>query len=321
MFGRIAIRNIPQVVFEGLEKLSQRHDRSVEAEARYAIRSWVEPLMQREEQSARRMEVAVRLREILEQVNSVHPGKTIKPSHVAQVIGESHAEAVENWFSGKVEPSFVQLERIAHYLGCAPAWLQHGDGSMIPKDYVRLPEQAMDAIAWLLDEGEKEIATQVFFVRSVGQTGSLAIVKCYDRMNCKIFSTPYHVSEEIGAGGESSLACLFVMWHLLYELYGEGQRYGVRQTIKSFLMAESGFKALLEGNQHPLILLKEQAEESTWWEDIWDVDHYPKRNYWSGWKSLCDRIRGVIEFRPRLAEERQQIAEKKHPAMLNRAAS
>ncbi len=77
--------------------------------------------------STRRTEVSQRLRQLLEQVNHVRRGRPFQPSHIAQAIGAEYAEIVENWFAGKLEPSFSQLASIATYLGCNIAWLQHGD--------------------------------------------------------------------------------------------------------------------------------------------------------------------------------------------------
>jgi plasmid stability protein len=45
MFSKIAIRNIPSQIFRALETLADLHDRSTEAEARQALRAWVEPLL------------------------------------------------------------------------------------------------------------------------------------------------------------------------------------------------------------------------------------------------------------------------------------
>lgn len=113
LFGKIAIRNIPSEVWAGLESLAAQNDRSTEAEARHALRNWVEPRLQKQERSARRTEVSARLRDLLEQFNAARVGSAIRPSHIAHEIGEQHAEPVEQWFTGELEPSFKQLEAVA----------------------------------------------------------------------------------------------------------------------------------------------------------------------------------------------------------------
>ncbi|MDQ3185282.1 MAG: hypothetical protein M3Q16_02235, partial [Pseudomonadota bacterium] len=279
MFGKIAIRNIPPAVWEGLESLAGQHDRSTEAEARYALRSWVEPLLQRNERSARCAEVSARMRELLDQVNSVpRRGWSLKPSHIAQAIGEDHAEAVENWFTGQVEPSFKQLDAVAEYLGGASSWLKHSDGSMFPVQYdERIPEIPAEGVSWLLKSKPNECLTGLFFVRKDDEIGSLAIIKKYGDSRCMTYSTPYHVSEAIGAGGEASLAHLSVIWRLLYKHY---TKLGTRLIIKSYLLSEPGFRSLQEGKIHPLTILRESGQDVPWWEDFWDVSQYPQHNYW-----------------------------------------
>lgn len=317
MFGKIAIRNIPSAVWEGLETLAGQHDRSTEAEARYALRSWVEPLLQRNERSARCAEVSARMRDLLDQVNGTRHGRLIKPSHIAQAIGEDFAEAVENWFTGELEPSFRQLDSIAAYLGGAVSWLQHGDGAMFPVEYERIPENPTEGVLWLLDSGASERPTHLYFVRQNDEAGSLAIIKQYSDWRCKTYTTPYHISEVIGAGGEASLANLSVLWHLLYKHYTKG---GVGLTVKSYLLSESGFRSLHEGKIHPLTILRDSGNDRPWWEDFWDVEQFLKQDYWPGWKSVCARIRRVVELKPRQKEEDELIRLGKHPFLLGVAS-
>lgn len=308
MFGKIAIRNIPAAVWEGLEVLAGQHDRSIEAEARYALRSWVEPLMQRNERSARRTEVSARLRDLLDQVSKAIRGRPLKPSHIAQAIGEDYAEGVENWFTGEIEPSFKQLDAIAAYLGGASEWLKHGDRQMFSVESERIPEDPAEGTTWLLDLGEAEKVTYLHLVREADETGSLLIVKQYGDWRCKTYTTPYHVSEEIGAGGESSLACLSVVLELLYKHYVKAGGL----TIKSYLLPKEKFRILCEGQTHPLMILREGAGEAPWWEDFWDVEQFRKQDYWPGWKSVCERIYRVVEQKPYLQEKRDLIRSGKH---------
>lgn len=303
MFGKIAIRNIPTDIWEGLEILARQHDRSTEGEARYALRSWVEPQIQRKERSARRIDVSARLRDLLDQVNNALHGRQIKPSHIAQDIGEDYAEGVENWFSGEQEPSFKQLDAIAGYLGSDSAWLQHGDRQMFPVETTRISEDPTEALKWLLDLAEPEKVSRLHLVRESNETGSLAIVKQYTDWRCKTYLTPYHVSEVIGAGGESSLAHLSVILELLYKHYTKSE---TKTTVKSYLLSEEKYRALLEGQIHPLSLLR-NSMDTPWWEDFWDVNQFRKQEYWPGWKTVCERIYRIVESSPRHQEQLKLI--------------
>src|SRR5690242_15131596 len=105
MFDRLTIRAIPTQVASALTALATRHDRSIESEARFALRSWAEPMLRADERSARLVEVSGRLRELLDQVNEARSASPLRPSHIAFGIGESHAEPAEKWFTGELEPS------------------------------------------------------------------------------------------------------------------------------------------------------------------------------------------------------------------------
>ena len=151
MAGRILIRGIADEVLMALEQMAAQHDRPLEGEARFALRSWGQSLLLQRKQTNRRAEVAERLSQLLEAIQSTETTAALKPSHIAERIGESHAEEVERWFAGETEPSFRQLDAIAADLGAVPAWLRHGDGRPFPVTEERLPENPADAVAWLIE--------------------------------------------------------------------------------------------------------------------------------------------------------------------------
>ncbi|MEP7073007.1 MAG: hypothetical protein ABI727_02405 [Nitrosospira sp.] len=134
-------------------------------------------------------------------------------------------------------------------------------------------------------------------------TGSL--VPKNDVCRCMTYSTPYPVSEVIGAGGEASLAHLSVIWRLLYKHYTTG---GTRLTVKSYLLSEAGFRSLQEGKIHPLTIFRESGQDLPWWEDFWDVSQYPQHDYWPGWKSVCGRIHRVVDLKDSLKEQDDLIS-------------
>lgn len=318
MFGKISIRNIPDDIWKGLERLASQHDRSVEAEARYALRAWVEPLTLRDERNARLVEVSTRLRYALAQVNEIQM-KPLKSSHIAQAIGEQSAKDTADWFIGEKEPTFAQLEAIAAYIGVEKTWLQHGDGHTFQVEYARIPENSTEGVKWLLDLENAEKPIFLRIIRENSNTGSLAIVKQYDEWRCKTYTTPYHISEEIGAGGESSLTYLAVIFELLYKYY---VGYKGNLIIKSYLLSKEKMKDLREGNIHPLAILKEQ-QDLPWWEDFWDENQFQKHDaddYWQGWKKFCQRINHAIEQRSYLLEEKNLIRSGAH-AFLNEGRS
>ena len=296
MSSKIAVRNIPDEIFRALETLADLHDRSTEAEARQALRAWVEPLLMKDSRNTRRKEIAKRLNLMLEQVNSY--GAKLTPSHIAEIIDEEHAEDVEDWFIGDKEPSFSKLSKIACHLGVNQDWLKHGDKTPYPLQYERLPENPVEAVEWLLNwSPTNERVKSLHLIRVDNTTGELFIAKESEKGHFQTFNTPIHVSEEIGAGGEASLAALFVTLELL-----DKRDCGVI----GYLPCTDDIAQLTDGNTHPGSLLG-KCSRSTWWADIWDAERAPKHNYWPGWTSLHERIERVISARPRLRELRIRI--------------
>ncbi len=308
MFSKIAIRNIPSQILRALETLADLHDRSTEAEARQALRAWVEPLLVQDSRNTRRKEVAERLNRMLTQANSGQRGTKLTPSHIAEAIKEERAEDVEDWFLAEKEPSFSQLSAIASFLGVDSDWLKHGDKTLYPPAYERLSENPFEAVDWLLswnlanNQNDGKLKT-LHLIRADNPTGGLYMVKESDKGHFRTFYTPIHVSEEIGAGGEASLAALFVTLELLYKRY---TAMGSGIMVLGYQLRPDDIAQLTNGNTHPGSLLKE-GSRSMWWEDIWDHEMAPKHDYWPGWKSLYERVERVISARTHLNELRAQI--------------
>jgi plasmid stability protein len=309
MFSKIAIRNIPSQIFRALETLADLHDRSTEAEARQALRAWVEPLLVRDSRNTRRKDIAERLNRMLAQVNSGQRGTKLTPSHVAEAIQEERAEDVEDWFLGEKEPSFSQLSAIADFLGVDSDWLKHGDRALFPSEFHRLSENPFEAVDWLLswDHADNQLnegkLKTLRLIRAANPNGQLYIVKESDKGHFRTYSTTIHVSEEIGAGGETSLAALFVTLELLYKRY---IAIGCDILIFGYQLPPDDIAQLMSGNTHPGSLLNERSR-SNWWEDVWDCEMAPKSNYWPGWKSLHERIERVVSARTHLNGLRGQI--------------
>lgn len=308
MFSKISVRNIPRQIFNALEALATRHDRSTEAEVRQAIQAWVEPAIIQEERNTRRKEVSERLARLLQQVNADQHGQKLRPSHVAQNMGGERAEEVEDWFLGQNEPTFAQLEAIAHLFGIEATWLQHGDGHIYPVvESQRVPENPEDAVRWLTTwESEHQTGDKVktiHLIRNMNEQGGLYIVKESARGHFRIYKTPIHVSEHIGAGGESMLTHLFVTLELLYKRFTKG---GVDFQVIGHQLKPSDVTLLTHGQTNPGALLRDNGV-SMWWEDIWDRPMIEKQNYWPGWRTLCDRIERAIAASKHLTDIRDKI--------------
>lgn len=305
MFGKISVRNIPQQIFNALEALATRHDRSTEAEVRQAIQAWVEPSIVQEERNARRKGVSERLARLLQQVNADRRIQKLRPSHVAQEIGEERAEEVEDWFLGQKEPTFAQLQAIADLFGVHGKWLQHGEGHIYTVENKRLSEDPEDAVRWLTTwESEHQTGDKVrtiHLIREMNEEGNLYIVKESVRGHFRVYYTPVHVSESIGVAGEAMLKHLFVTLELLYKRFSSEDFQVTGHQLKP-----SDAALLANGQTNPGAVLRDNGV-SMWWEDIWDRSMGDTHNYWPGWRSLCDRIERAIVADTDLIEIRDKI--------------
>ncbi len=319
MQAKLLIRNIPALIWQGLETLASRNNRSVEGEARMALQSWVEPQVQGEARSARRLEVSARLRALLEESRKAMPGTVLKLSRLAEGLEMQHVEPVELWFAGEIEPTLNELALVARYLGGAYEWLQHGDGSMFPVGHCRLPENATEAVQALLPHLLSEQCglklTHLHLVREAGSAGRFGFVRQYEDLKFKTFSTPHRISDDVGNGGRGSLVHLCVAFELLDALYkSTGNKAGV-DVIKSYVLPEREFNALMNGEVHPLSILKFSTNDCPWWEDIWDRTMFPKKEYWPGWKSLCAGLFDAVQADRNLREESDSIRKGTHPLL------
>ncbi|MBH0310139.1 helix-turn-helix domain-containing protein [Alcaligenes faecalis] len=320
--GKLLIRGIDSEVLKQLELMAKESERSLEAEARFALRSWARPAFSAIEQSLRRKDISARLNEALDNINEIRHSNKLRPSHIAKKIGSAYAESVENWFLGQEEPSFAELEKVAMVLGVNSSWLAHGDDTPFPTGYVRLSEDPTIAARWLLDfssAAEPAIAQpldpsdkheKLVFVRSDDQTGSLAIIKIIGKHHCTTFQTPTHVSNSIGAGGAAQLRALFLTLELLYKVFTRG---GI--TIKSMIMPKDEFLDVITGKIHPLSLNPQDRNERPWWEDIWDEKDSGKYSYWEEWESITNRIHREIELSSHSNELRAQIRSGEYPGI------
>lgn len=305
--GKIAVRNLPNDVMQALADLAGQHDRSTEAEARYAIRAWVAPQLTQYSRTSRMAVLGQRLNYLLNEISGLKSGAPVPPSRVAYSLGATHADAVERWFAGEDEPSFAELAQISSVFGCSCDWLTHGEGQPFRSEYVRIPEDAMRGADWLLQPFENGgRAPELFLIRNTTDAGEFAFVKQYTEWHATVYRTPYHVSEDIGAGGEASLAWLTLVFECLYKRYTKLGASDVQ--VQSYLVEDKVFSALLEGKRHPLNVLRSpQAIKSCWWEDIWDENQFPKQNYWPGWSSVAERMFRVVEARSTMKAQREAI--------------
>lgn len=313
--GKLNIRSLPHEVLAALADLAVQNDRSLEAEARHALKAWVRPAVSTQQETSRLGQIAERLQFLAHDLEKACPFKVASPSRIAEALGLTHALPVEHWFHGHAEASFDELARVAKLVGCRSQWLIHGEGAPYSSTYERIPEHAISGTEFLFSPNADGVRPNLHLVRSKEEVGSFLFVRQYSDWDYQVFHTPYHVSEVIGAGGEASLASLSL---ILKGVYRAWTQRNAEVEVLGYLAGKEAFSALIEGVSHPAIVLK-SVERSCWWEDFWDAEQYEKSNYWEGWHSVTRRIGKVVEGQPRLKEQHAALAShtfdvSKHPA-------
>ncbi|OYQ77104.1 hypothetical protein B9T12_09020 [Wohlfahrtiimonas chitiniclastica] len=283
---------VPSDLKGKVEQAAKENNRSINAEAIARLESsfqmsnqdlsvalrMFEQLLLAKTSSPRKQELADRLNLAMHNINKLpRIGAELSPAYIAYDLDEEYGEDFELYFSGQLEASFSQLEKIATYLGVDPVWLIFGKKSMYRVSYERLPRDVESAIAWLAAERQTK---QVYFLREDSNEGALLIVTRYNDWVCNIYTTPYCVSGCIGATGENDLRALFQLWHELCE-HSNGM------SICGYMLDTKSYQDILTGFSHPLSIL-ERLHRSSWWEDIWDKKM--KSSYWDGYEDLKKRI-------------------------------
>lgn len=305
---KFQVRNFPDDAYFALEQLANKNQRSVEGEARYALLKWIAPPEQvYSGEELYRQEVSGRLNTVLRKTNQFRNYKPLVPSNVAVELGIEDLGLVANWFSGDVLPSFTELQRLSKLFGCRADWLIHGEGDVYEwNSGVRMHGTGRAAVKHLLrpdSDGNK--VTDIRLLREDSDIGALLILREFENTRyVDAFWTNLHVSEVIGAGGESDLADFFVTLRALYKSFVK-----LDVNVKGYLMPRSAYKQIREEEQaYPLMLLKDyRVNESMWWEDIWDKSQRGKFNYWKGDEALIRRIEDAIKRNKRLLDEIEAI--------------
>ncbi|WP_187979850.1 helix-turn-helix domain-containing protein [Pseudomonas oryzihabitans] len=303
--GKLNIRSLPHEVLAALADLAARNDRSLEAEARHALKAWVRPTESTRQESTRLGQISERLEFLARNIEKACPFKVASPSRIAEALGLTHAVPVEQWFRGHAEASFDELANIAKLMGCHSQWLIHGEGAPYSSTYVRIPEHVISGTEFLFLPNDDGLRPNLHLVRSKEETGGFLFVRQYSDWDYQVFHTPYHVSDVIGAGGEASLAALSLILKGVYRAWT--QRQNSQVEVLGYLARKEVFDALMEGSSHPASILK-SAERSCWWEDFWDADQYEKSNYWEGWRSITQRIGSVVNGNSRFYDQHAELA-------------
>jgi len=308
----ITIRGLTEETVEALKWLAESRDRTMEGEVRTALKAWIESgqsanventnqTPQRFVETAERINLALKLASLTSSPSGAEKKKGFTGAHLAEGIGESYEQPVYDWLSGKSEPSFSELERIADWCAVDPDWMKTGTGTPYTVENIRVPEHPFYGAFWLLKMREEEPIPKVkrlHFLRREGPRGELMIVRQYDN-GFDVYGTPYVVSDDTGSGGRASLESLCKIWRVLYAIYTSkpaGKFSGL--LITGHIVRDEIWDQLSSGYENPDYLIRKFGGNTPWWEDIWDNSMLAKHtedSYWPGYLSLASSLQSSIQ--------------------------
>jgi hypothetical protein len=234
-----------------------------------------------------------RLRKALENINLSKLYDPIKPSQIAEAIGETSASPIERVFAGSVEPNFTQLDKMASFLRVRPDWLKHGNGHPYEVGEIRFygPE--------LVDHVFNLGAERVYLIRSRHKNGHLAIVLKLNKLDFLTFRTTLQLSyDAYGVGGRRELA------HFSNACCAFWKHQGA--NVAGMLLHEDDFEDLIGGEMYPGTTIS-KAGHSNWFADWWDQSMFTRPDgpqYWPKFREFCEAIQWTIEEDDKLRAER-----------------
>ncbi|CAO1670430.1 hypothetical protein [Salinicola sp. NYA28a] len=285
--ARLSIRSAPDDLPTRLDSLAESHHRSREGEMLHALVEYVDrnESVSHQESAALHYQktLSQRLTGALDQVKSLRGFSEWSAGMIAERNGENDPQAYIAGFAGEGSLSFHQLDAIAETIGVAPAWLKHGTGTPWPTTEVRLQGDLDAKLDQMLQGRHDRPLRALHLLRGDDATGALYLIKeFHDSPAVECFSTPHHVSEDIGAGGEGDLTEVFEWLRKLYSRTSA-------PAIISYLMPSGLREAWRNGTMHPL-KAAERASRSTWWQDVWDPTSLDRGECWEGQHDLTRRI-------------------------------
>lgn len=291
---------LPIELKERIHNEARKNNRSLNAElgdrlqksfvglddAHFDILDKLEELITRHQASNRTKNIGDKLNSLLGELFHIPSAPYLTPALIAHDLGFDRASMVEKWFQGRLEPTFAQLDMLAHFLGASPEWLSFDIGACYPT--LRAPSmfsaESFVEFCFTPEESFNDVE-QVLFIRNNSEAGEVLIIKQYSVRQARVFDTNIHLSHVVGATGARDQA------EFVAALKNIKQSDKKLKTI-SYLISPDKYEKLIRGGEHPLKVIGREPV-SYWADDIWDKQMYLQQKdneYWQGWKDLCIAI-------------------------------
>ena len=300
---------IPAELKALISEAAQVSGRSINAEAQYRLEasfksnegSYSEALNRLKDffdahlRSNRLISLAHKLSFILNEAQAVDSFNTPSISRVAEALGYDNVITIEDWFEGRKEPSFEELNKLAEYFGCQSDWLMHDENRPFVKEQFEFGSDIEDNANRLLKGNDNNEVKSLWFARNNTENGELVIIKHFDSWRGSILDTRVHVSNKVGIGGSEDRALLSLTLKYLC-------KHHLLKT-KGAIISELDYNELIWAKENPIKII-DKYRQNHWIEDIWDKSMYSKKNnsYWKGWCEMCISNAVYIHQNERLSE-------------------
>lgn len=279
------IVRLPEGMRERITQIAKSNNRSMNSEIVAILEKSFRP------------QISDRLNFLMSEINNSRWIGEVTPSKIAELVGESNADSIEQAFAGKFSLPFGILDLIANLWGARTEWLKHGTGSPFTVEYQHT-FSTTDAHHFLESDSKR-----VAFVRATDSNGNLAVIIERGEGIYDLINTPLHISENIGATGEDANARFSNAIRLLWQRD--------KSRMVGYLVRPDIYRELVSGNRYPGALLRGQPT-SNWIEDWWDESQFKRQSsdfYWHGYQSFCERIHKGIDYSETLQSEKDSIVE------------
>lgn len=216
--------------------------------------------------------IVKRFNQVLDLMNEKRTYGKYTITGLAQLMKLHSVGELECVFLGKKEPSFEFISHFSETFGVNKNWILEGKEAPFresegthydPLDY--------------LEEIETLAPNKIYFIRSASEAGEVfLLLKLFDH-KYKIISRVWHISDHVGAGGQSQI---FGMYRLILAL----QKSRLSTACGGRILSKDKFNDLISGKVFPGSIIDFPAQDNPWWDDFVDVHHkYPISSSYESW--------------------------------------
>lgn len=226
-----------------------------------------------EEEVTEVQKLAGRFCTVLELMNEGRNYSKFTIPQLAQIMKLHKISELENVFTGKVEPSFSFIEEFSNTFGVNKNWLTEGKDAPYSNDLERCNDPT-DYLP-LIDQLKPEA---IYFVRENSDTAPAFIVLKVAKWRYITLSRTWHISDQVGAGGQRQL---FSFYTLIKALRDERK---LHTKCWGLTLEKGDFDKLLCGEAFPGKYFDIGFSEDPWWDDLTDIEHkYPISESYGNW--------------------------------------